>query len=419
MSDFRYILEKTTKKTACLECGKRTFVRYVDTSTKDHLPEQYGRCDREVNCAYWLSPYKDGYSKMIFDQERTGGNAGFNLVKYEQKPKPEQKPASLIDRTILSKSLSAYEVNNFTNYLLTLFPIEIVEVLISKYLIGTSKNWEGSTVFWQVDTTGNIKGGKIMLYSSATGKRVKQPYNHITWVHSALKFKDYNLKQCLFGAHLLTEDNKATPCAIVESEKSAIIASAYLPDFIWLACGSLSNLTEEKCKDLTGRNVFLFPDLNCFDRWSERAKALSNITQFEVSDLLEKNANEDEKEKGLDLADYLIRFEYQEFSQSENLTKPNIENLTKLNIQIDGEVNSLKPMLNKPLELWDIESLESFFNSIDIPGHPIKINEFERIENVELFIKAHLTTIKANNGNRTFRPYLDRLQTLKQVLSFN
>ena len=42
-----------------------------------------------------------------------------------------------------------------------------------------------------------------MLYDEDTGKRVKKPYNHITWVHNPdkdLKEKsitDFNLKQCL------------------------------------------------------------------------------------------------------------------------------------------------------------------------------------------------------------------------------
>lgn len=82
--------------------------------------------------------------------------------------------------------------------------------------------------------------------------------------------QDFNLRQCLFGEQQLTA--RASPVAIVESEKTAITASAYLPDFIWLACGSLTNLTADKCRVLTGRKVVLFPDLKCFDKWRDRAK---------------------------------------------------------------------------------------------------------------------------------------------------
>ena len=124
------------------------------------------------------------------------------------------------------------------------------------------------------------------------------------------------LKQCLFGEHLLIDKSK--PVAIVESEKTAIIASAYLPRFIWLAVGSLSNLSIEMCKILTGRKIILFPDLKGFEKWTNKAKELSDIAEFVVSDLLEHKASEQEREQGLDIADYLLRFELKEFQKSES-----------------------------------------------------------------------------------------------------
>lgn len=69
-----------------------------------------------------------------------------------------------------------------------------------------------------------------MLYDSETGKRVKHPYNHITWAHSLLKQKDFNLKQYFFGEHLLLKSIDK-PIAVVESEKAALIASFYMPQF--------------------------------------------------------------------------------------------------------------------------------------------------------------------------------------------
>ncbi len=101
--------------------------------------------------------------------------------------------------------------------------------------------------------------------------------------------------------------------AIIESEKTTIITSVYLPQFIWLACGSLTNLTIEKCKVLIGYNVVLFPDLNGYDKWCIKAKELSAITSITVSDLLERKAGNTEKLHGLDLADYLLRFDIEDF----------------------------------------------------------------------------------------------------------
>lgn len=125
-------------------------------------------------------------------------------------------------------------------------------------------------------------------------------------MHKVIKQPEFELRQCLFGAHLLRDKTK--PIAVAESEKTAVIASVYLPQFIWVAVGSLTNLNAEKCSILKGRTVVLFPDLNGFDKWSSKAKELSHLATFKVSDLLERKATEDERKQALDLVDYLARF---------------------------------------------------------------------------------------------------------------
>ena len=66
----RYIFEKGSKKHLCPGCAKKRFVRYIDTETGEYLPDQYGRCDRESKCGYFLNPYTDGYVKAIREQEQ-------------------------------------------------------------------------------------------------------------------------------------------------------------------------------------------------------------------------------------------------------------------------------------------------------------------------------------------------------------
>ncbi|MFI0490057.1 DUF6371 domain-containing protein [Flavobacterium sp.] len=51
---------------------------------------------------------------------------------------------------------------------------------------------------------------------------MKKPYNHINWLHNAIKVPDFSLCQCLFGLHRVNEDYQKT-VAIVESEKTAIM----------------------------------------------------------------------------------------------------------------------------------------------------------------------------------------------------
>ena len=286
-----------------------------------HLADHVGRCNREVNCGYHYTP-----KQYFADNEITTQNHGLhnsqNVLPIESRP----KPTSTIPFEIFRQSLNQYAENNFVRYLHTLFDADTVSDLIKRFYIGSSDYWRGASIFWQIDVRGRIRSGKVMLYDPVTGRRVKEEQqdgslrSKITWVHSILQnpavLKDFNLRQCLFGEHQLANEPKSRPVAIVESEKTAIIASYYLPDFIWLACGSLTNLTIDKCRILAGRKVVLFPDLNCFERWNGKAKHLQAQLDctIAVSDLLESRASEADKLQGLDLADYLVQFKSQEDS---------------------------------------------------------------------------------------------------------
>lgn len=317
MNNHKYILEPykgMNSRYRCPSCNGRdkTFSRYIDTETGEYLNPSVGRCNRESNCGHHYTP------KQYFQDN----NISFDIqpktpIKRRVIDKP--KPVSFIPIDILKASLSEYETNHFVKFLIDLFGAEIVSELVNSYFIATSKLWKGATVFWQIDAEGKIRTGKIMLYNPTTGKRVKEPFNHISWVHKALKQPEFELKQCLFGEHLINQDLSKT-ITIVESEKTAIIASVYLPQFVWVAVGSLTNLNAEKCNILKGRNVVLFPDLNGFEKWSSKAKALSHLAKFTVSDLLERNATEAEREQGFDLADYLIKFNYKDFQPAETET---------------------------------------------------------------------------------------------------
>ena len=413
MSQHRYILEpyKGMKtRFCCPSCNRpdKTFSLYIDTETGKHVNATVGRCNRESNCGYHYTP------KQYFQDN----NISFDPPQPKvYKPKAfalQTKPVSFINTEVFKQSLQSYDANYFVKFLLGLFGTEKTTRLIETYFIGTSKHWPGATVFWQIDQQRRVRTGKIMLYSSATGKRVREPYNHINWVHTAIKQPEFELAQCIFGEHLLIDKTK--PVAIVESEKTAVIASVYLPQFIWLAVGSLTNLNAEKCSILKGRTVILFPDLNGFDKWSSKAKELSQITTFIVSDLLERKATIGEKKQGFDLADYLIQVNYKAFAMPEPPTKqpPAVKQLVKVN-HIETISNYSKP------ESWeqDITTLEKFFAKITLPTQPVKMNAYSTIGTVQFFIEAHLTVVKAHNGNRTFLPYLNRLQELKQYLTLS
>ena len=302
MRGFRYRLEPYNgmkTRFCCPKCGKQNvFTKYIDTDKNEYLNDSVGCCNRIIKCGYHYKP------KEYFLDNNIPSNTIFKkYISFDKKPKLE---ISYIDIEIMKKSIAPKESNFFIDYLVSLWDLETASFLAEKYNIGTSKYWNGATVFWQKDKEGKVRSGKIMLYNAVNGKRVKKPFNYINWAHKVLKLENFNLKQCYFGEHLLIED-KSKPVAIVESEKTAIISSIYLPEFIWLACGSVNNLNASKTKCLKGRSVVLFPDLKCFDIWNDKIPKLTNLARFRVSTLLRDNASEAEKNMGLDLADYLIK----------------------------------------------------------------------------------------------------------------
>jgi hypothetical protein len=297
-------------------------------------------------------------------------------------------------------------------YLASLFGEEVTRELVSRYFIGTANHWPGACVFWQIDIQGRIRTGKIMLYNPSTGRRIKEPFNYITWVHKALKLPDFGLKQCLFGEHLLKAE-PGKPVAIVEAEKTAIIASIYLPEFVWLAVGSLSNLSAERCQVLQGRNVTLYPDLKGFENWQARVKELEHLGRFQVSGLLESKATETQRQKGFDLADYLVQIDYRtipkpKLKQAE-LPPPRKETPFPI-------IEAIPYSVTERVREWDLSELEKYFESITPPLAPVRLSPAELITNVSLFIDSHLATVRCNNGKQTFEPYLNRLENLKTYL---
>ena len=145
---------------------------------------------------------------------------------------------------------------------------------------------------------------KYIRYTE-NGRRDKSSLT--TWEHSrktskGLAYPGFNLKQCFFGEHLLAND-MTKPVAIVESEKTAIIASILHDKYIWLACGSKNGLSDYKMQILRDRKVMLYPDLGAYSEWYEKSVKYN----VGISDILERNATQEDRENGLDLADFLLR----------------------------------------------------------------------------------------------------------------
>lgn len=310
----------------CPSCGaKREFTRYID-ERGEYLGESVGLCNRESKCGYHYTP------KMYFadnPQFLTGTATKTRTAKrpaqtFRTAQKVGPKKTDFIGSEHLRESLGNYEQNSFVAFLLDLFceDAETVAETVKKYFIGTDS--DGAAVLWFVDKLKRIRTGKILQFDTATGKRrIVKSYIHketgeliemkADWMHSRLKAKkilpkDFNLELCFFGEHLLSIEHEK-PIAIVEAEKTAVIASICFPRFVWLAAGAMKYISAEKLARYGKRKILLYPDGSkaAFEYWRNAAADARRLgLDVHISELIESTATETEKQNDFDLADYLI-----------------------------------------------------------------------------------------------------------------
>ena len=308
MSTHRFILEPykgVSTRHTCPAChNKRCFSKYMDMEKQIKFPDYVGRCDHEQKCGYHLTPH-DYFEQNPMEKEKLMET---DLRQYSKVEETKPIATSFIDANMVERSLHCYPANKLFQFLSSQFGENETLKMMTKYKVGISKHWEGATVFWQIDNQDHTRIGKIILYNSRTGKRVKEPHDHITWVHSLLHKDSYNLKQCFFGEHLLQSEN-TRPIALVESEKIALIASYYLPQYLWIASGGKNGcFNASNLSALAGRSVILFPDLGATDYWKDKAGLMkSYIIDVQLFDYLETHATEKDRKEGYDIADYLLK----------------------------------------------------------------------------------------------------------------
>jgi hypothetical protein len=475
MNKHRYTLASNkVKKLDCPYCGaKKHWQRYIDIETGEVLPEHWGCCDNRDKCGKWNDPYKDGYAKMIWEQEqKVTGVTKVTVPKqkyFRTQPKPQPEPEPVFfDFETFKQTLQPvrYEKNTFIQNLFyrVQFPFEVDEVtkVIQLYRLGTVSNGyrAGANTFPFIDVKGNVRAVQVKQFDEQ---------NHTTgtdFLHSIIeKHHTRNNKplpewleaytkqdkrvSCLFGEHLLSKYPNS-PVVLVEAPKTAVYgwlyfnkSNTFLKDCIWLAVYNKSSFSFDKLKVLQGRFIYVFPDLSkdgsTFKEWETKAKEYESRlpgTRFIFSDLLERLATPEQREQGADIADVLIKQDWRRYRKQniqEQPPQPEPEKVTKVtkvthqqNILFSHvpplpKVEVFKTERIEQPQNWsnDIAELENYFASIELPTQPVKMNRCSTITNCSLFIESHFATVKGNNGNRTFLPYLNRLQELKQVLTIN
>lgn len=308
----------------CPQCKRiKRFTYYLEANSGEIVAHNVGRCNRENACGYHYTP-RQYYADNNWKQPPSLINRAERL--------PTSNPLQYISHELMQQTLRAYEANNFVLYLRDLFGPMLVEEICRKYLIGTSKYWKGATCFWQVDAQQRVRQCKAMLYDPNSGKRVKANqeafrFNEYSGIYELdkseqdkvrfigkqiLRDSGANLKQCFFGEHLLTSLESGSTVGIVESEKTATIASVYYPTITWIATGGKNG-----CKwtdpnvfaSLDRFNVMLFPDGGAYKQWDEYAKRLREARScaIHVSNLIENRILPGHVELGADIVDLIVR----------------------------------------------------------------------------------------------------------------
>ena len=295
--NYKYSLEKysgSKSRFVCPNCKKREYTRFINTETREYLSYEFGRCNRIIKCGYFKYPNQE------------------NNFIYEKNKDSVESEIEYLDK----KVFQYFESTNFNNplfiFLKSYFDESTIEKIWNLYEVKTEKlNGEYLTIFPQLDLEFNLRTIKKMKYNSQTGKRSKSFFQ---WYNP----KKSNLKQCLFGLHLLIHpEYKKSKIIIVESEKTALLGMLYFKNkYLFLATGGLMNLTKDKLKSLENREIILMPDLSpidsknfAFDYWKTKSEKFSNELNcsISISNLLEENASDLEKNNQEDLGDFILR----------------------------------------------------------------------------------------------------------------
>lgn len=288
------------------------------------------------------------------------------IIYKVSKPVP-QKPIKV--GIIPKEYLKLDSQSSFIYFLSEYFSIEQMQFSICAYNLGAYHDTDSAetdgVIFPYIDYNFNYRAGKIMYYNYDGHRR----HDRFNSVQSILKKKnlidmDATYTECLFGEHLLRKfPNKMV--AITESEKSAIIGSIIFPNFIWLATGGKAKTDLTKYEVLKGKNVILFPDADGYNDWCELGRQLSSICRVIVSDIIEKNATEQEKINKIDVADWLIK--QLQLSRKEPISAPVVDEVPQDNKVLEPHQSEQETTLNQMIgKNPNLQILIDKFNLISV-----------------------------------------------------
>ncbi len=308
-NNFKWMLQKYDGKDTrfrCPNCGRaHSFTRYISRKhyeadgTIKYAGDEFGRCNYS-SCGYQCYPNSE--------------------AKYHDAEPREVLPKIFYSKDDVRQFRVGASQGNLIRYLLTKIDPYVLQMVLKDYAVGyldkaniyldetkTYKEYRDGTIFWQIDHELNIRRGKVMFYRS-DGHREKRDEKRgvIQMMWQVLRRNRGNEPDmCYFGQHLCNlYPDKAI--AIVESEKTAIVAACVLPEFNWLATSSINNFNAERLSFLNQVNkpVLVYPDHDGFSEWTSKVEKLRHLfptQKISISDSIIRHG--DGKQ---DIADILL-----------------------------------------------------------------------------------------------------------------
>lgn len=295
--DSRKVTGKAPKKFKCPRCGKKSFVRYVDTRNGcQYINKDVGKCDRINHCGYHYTPYQY-FDDNPWLKEEEWQNPAPKLSKQRNRKNEIFQPLS---SDYVLKNHSPF--STFWQWMISDCKKKLhltnnnLNTVYDDYMIGCTN--QSDIIFWQIDEERQVHTGHIMQYGPDGHRLSYQNWQHSILIKKGKLSEDWQLYQCFFGQHLLKKYPEKVVC-LVESEKTAVILAAMQPDYVWLAASGSSGLSEEKLKCLKNRQVKVIPDSGCYEKWSKILLETKEIDYY-ITDKIEAY------EPNTDLADVFL-----------------------------------------------------------------------------------------------------------------
>lgn len=278
---------------------------------------------------FLLSRYDDSRTRT------TNRRTFVNPVVKTRTVEPPIEYAPFIPAQMVEATESRVTESNLFVWLSGEFGDEAAMIAMRRYRVGATKHTDGrgyrAASLPYINTSGDCVDCKIFHIDPTTGSRKTAPALlswidregkaqelRSTWALAELKKNDKPRRWCNFGDHLL-QDNPTAAVCVVESEKTALVASIVYPSRLWIAVGSKNNLNPERCTPYRGREIIIYPDRdNIKDKprksgigiekgWETLARELS---QAGFSVRIDRTVERHRGEINDDIADIILRYRH-------------------------------------------------------------------------------------------------------------